>query len=106
MNDIVEGSALRLAEAANRGNMPEAAVALGQVASGCVACHQGDKGEGGLSGPRLTDAGVRLQADFIAAYTKDPQRFDPHIWMPTSNLKDQDIQRLTAFLVQLSQGDK
>ena len=73
---------------------------------GCVACHQGDKGEGGLSGPRLTDAGVRLQADFIAAYTKDPQRFDPHIWMPTSNLKDQDIQRLTAFLVQLSQGDK
>jgi hypothetical protein len=54
----------------------------------------------------LTDAGARLQADFIAAYTADPQRFDPHIWMPTSNLKDQDIQRLTAFLVQLSQGDK
>jgi cytochrome c551/c552 len=73
---------------------------------GCVACHQGDKGEGGLSGPRLTDAGVRLQPDFIAAYTADPQRFDPHIWMPTSNLKDLDIQRLTAFLVQLGQGDK
>jgi cytochrome c2 len=73
---------------------------------GCVACHQGEKGEGGLSGPRLTDAGARLQADFIAAYTADPQRFDPHIWMPTSNLKEQDIQRLTAFLVQLSQGDK
>ncbi|MEH6952469.1 c-type cytochrome [Nitrobacter sp. NHB1] len=73
---------------------------------GCVACHQGDKGEGGLSGPRLTDAGVRLQPDFIAAYTADPQRFDPHIWMPTSNLKDKDIQRLTAFLVQLGQGGK
>jgi cytochrome c2 len=73
---------------------------------GCVACHQGDKGEGGLSGPRLTDAGARLQPDFIAAYTADPQRFDPHIWMPTSNLKDKDIQRLTAFLVELSQGDK
>jgi hypothetical protein len=53
----------------------------------------------------LTDAGARLQADFIAAYTADPQRFDPHR-MPTSNLKEQDIQRLTAFLVQLSQGDK
>ena len=49
MNDIVEGSALRLAEAANRGNMPEAAVALGQVASGCVACHQVFRGRPGVS---------------------------------------------------------
>jgi cytochrome c551/c552 len=73
---------------------------------GCVACHQGENGEGGLSGPRLTDAGARLQPDFIAAYTSDPQRFDPHIWMPTSNLKDLDVQRLTAFLVQLGQGGK
>ncbi|WP_438275732.1 c-type cytochrome [Nitrobacter sp.] len=73
---------------------------------GCVACHQGENGEGGLSGPRLTDAGARLQPDFIAAYTTDPQRFDPHIWMPTSNLKDLDVQRLTAFLVQLGQGGK
>jgi hypothetical protein len=73
---------------------------------GCVACHQGENGEGGFSGPRLTDAGARLQPDFIAAYTSDPQRFDPHIWMPTSNLKDLDVQRLTAFLVQLGQGGK
>ena len=73
---------------------------------GCVACHQGENGEGGLSGPELTDAGTRLQPDFIAAYTADPQRFDPHIWMPTSKLKDLDIQRLTAFLVQLGQGGK
>ena len=66
---------------------------------GCVACHQGEDGKGGLSGPELTDAGARLQPDFIAAYTADPQRFDPHIWMPTLKLKDQDIQRLTAYLV-------
>ncbi|MDE2603540.1 MAG: c-type cytochrome [Bradyrhizobium sp.] len=73
---------------------------------GCVGCHQGENGEGGLSGPELTDAGTRLQPDFIAAYISDPQRFDPHIWMPTANLKDLDIQRLTAFLAQLGQGGK
>jgi cytochrome c2 len=73
---------------------------------GCTSCHQGEDGKGGFSGPELTDAGARLQPDFIAAYTVDPQRFDPHIWMPTLGLKDQDIQRLTAYLVQQGQGDK
>lgn len=71
---------------------------------GCVACHQGEDGKGGLSGPELTDAGARLQPDFIAAYTAGPQRFDQHIWMPTLTLKDQDIQRLTAYLSQLGRG--
>jgi mono/diheme cytochrome c family protein len=73
---------------------------------GCAACHQGEGGQGGFSGPELTDAGARLQPDFIAAYTTDPQRFDPHVWMPTLKLKDQDIQRLTGYLAQLGQGDK
>lgn len=73
---------------------------------GCIACHQGEGGQGGFSGPELTDAGARLQPDFIAAYTADPQRLDPHIWMPTLKLKDQDIQRLTAYLAQQGQGDK
>lgn len=73
---------------------------------GCVACHQGEEGKGGASGPSLTEAGLRLQPDFIAAYTADPQRFDPHVWMPTLNLKDQDIQRLTAYLSQQGRGGK
>jgi mono/diheme cytochrome c family protein len=67
---------------------------------GCIACHQGSDGQGGLSGPELTDAGARLQPDFIAAYVTDPQRFDPHVWMPTLPLKDQDVQRLAAYLAQ------
>lgn len=73
---------------------------------GCVTCHQGENGQGGFSGPELTDAGARLQPDFIAAYTIDPQKFDPHIWMPTLNLKDQDIQRITAYLSVQGRGDK
>ena len=72
---------------------------------GCIACHEGDGGKGGQSGPELTDAGTRLRPDFIAAYTIDPQRFDPHVWMPTLKLNDKDIQRLTAYLVGLKGGD-
>jgi hypothetical protein len=48
MNDTVEGAALRLAEAADKGNMAEAAVRLGEVASGCVACHQMFRGQPGI----------------------------------------------------------
>lgn len=49
MNGIVEGSALRLADAADKGNMAEAAAGLGQIASGCVACHQVFRGRPGVS---------------------------------------------------------
>jgi mono/diheme cytochrome c family protein len=59
MNYIVEGSALKLAEAADRGSMPETAVALGQIASGCVACHQVFRGRPGVS-PLLLPASKSL----------------------------------------------
>ncbi len=49
MNDAVEGAALRLAQAADQGNMTEAAARLGEVASGCVACHQFFRGRPGVS---------------------------------------------------------
>lgn len=55
MNDAVEGAALRLAEAADKGNMAEAAVRLGEIASGCVACHQFFRGQPGVS-PLLAPA--------------------------------------------------
>ncbi|MBI1425373.1 MAG: hypothetical protein GC149_18195 [Gammaproteobacteria bacterium] len=56
MNDAVEGSALRLAEAAERGNMAKAAVHLGDIASGCVACHQMFRGRPGVSAQLLPTA--------------------------------------------------
>lgn len=49
MNDAVEGAALRLAQAAEQGNMAEAASRLGEVATGCVACHQFFRGRPGVS---------------------------------------------------------
>lgn len=55
MNNAVEGAALRLAEAADQGNMAEAATRLGEIASGCVACHRFFRGRPGVS-PLLVPA--------------------------------------------------
>ena len=68
---------------------------------GCAACHSPKPGSGGASGPELYTAGARLQPDYIYSYTKSPQKFDPHIWMPTLNLSEPDLQRLTGYIVQL-----
>lgn len=73
---------------------------------GCSACHLSKPDSGGRSGPELYTAGVRLQGDYIASYIQDPQKFDPHIWMPTLNLSEPDVQRLTGYIVQLSGESK
>jgi hypothetical protein len=51
-NDSVEGNALRLAEAADKGDIALAAEYFGKITSGCVACHQVFRGQPGNS-PRL-----------------------------------------------------
>jgi excinuclease UvrABC ATPase subunit len=51
-NDSVEGNALRLAEAADKGDIALAAEYFGKITSGCVACHQVFRGQPGIS-PRL-----------------------------------------------------
>jgi len=48
-NDSVEGNALRLAAAADKGNIADAAQYLGKIAAGCVGCHQVFRGQPGTS---------------------------------------------------------
>src|SRR3546814_7739389 len=74
-------------------NMTMGKLAFGKL-RGWVACHQDAQGQGGLSGPQLYDAGQRLRPDYVLTYTKDPQKFDPHVWMPTLTLSEHDLQRL------------
>src|SRR3546814_17713254 len=71
---------------------------------GCVACHQDAQGQGGLSGPQLYDAGQRLRPDYVLTYTKDPQKFDPNVWMPTLTLSEPDLPRLTGSIVSSELG--
>jgi mono/diheme cytochrome c family protein len=90
---------------------PEAAnMTMGKLAfsklRGCGSCHQDAPGNGGVSGPELYDAGKRLRPDYVLAYTKDPQQFDPHIWMPTLTLSEPDLQRLTGYIVSLGKESK
>lgn len=78
-------------------NLMMGAMAFGKL-RGCVACHQDKPDRGGLSGPQLYDAGKRLQANFVLAYTQDPQKFDRYVWMPRLTLTPQDLQRITAYI--------
>lgn len=73
---------------------------------GCSACHMSAPDNGGRSGPELYTAAQRLQPNYIVQYIKDPQKFDPHVWMPRQELSDKDVQRLTGYLMQLSDGEK
>ena len=72
---------------------------------GCASCHSAKEGSGGASGPELYTAGDRLQPDYIVEYIRDPQKFDPHVWMPRLELNDSDVQKLAGYLVTLKKGD-
>lgn len=69
---------------------------------GCSSCHQSAPGVGGKSGAELYTASQRLQPDYVYAYIQDPQKIDPHIWMPSFGLTPTDVQRLTSYILQLN----
>lgn len=71
---------------------------------GCSSCHAAKSDGPPHSGPELFTAGDRLQPDYVVEYTRDPQKFDPHIWMPKLELTDGDIQKLTGYLMTLKQA--
>ena len=54
MNTAVEGSALKLAEAAEAGDMPKAAAYMSDIMTGCVACHQKFRSVPGVSANLMT----------------------------------------------------
>lgn len=73
---------------------------------GCTSCHTAKQGGSATSGPELYSAGDRLQPDFVYAFTKDPQKFDAHTWMPTLGLTDSDLQKITGHIATLKTSEK
>jgi len=65
---------------------------------GCVACHESAPDYGGFSGPELYTAFRRLQPAYLSSYMKDPQAWDPGIWMPPMPLSDTDLGKLIHYL--------
>lgn len=72
---------------------------------GCLGCHQIEPGYGGLSGPEVYTAAERLQEDYIISYMRNPQAWDPMIFMPQRHLRDKDLQKLVHYFRALGEED-
>ncbi|MGE0226051.1 MAG: hypothetical protein AB7F35_21600 [Acetobacteraceae bacterium] len=70
---------------------------------GCLACHEIEPGYGGLSGPEVYTAAQRLQEDWLASFLRNPQAWDPKIFMPNKHLNDTDIRKFIDYFRLLSE---
>jgi cytochrome c553 len=73
---------------------------------GCSSCHLSAPEVGGRSGPELYTAAQRLQMDYVVEYIRDPQKFDPGVWMPKLSLSETDVQRLSSYIGQLGNNSQ
>jgi mono/diheme cytochrome c family protein len=67
----------------------------------CIACHTaklGKRTRGGISGPDLTQAGSRLNPDWVYARIENPQYWDPKTWMPKFELSHKKRELLAQFI--------
>jgi mono/diheme cytochrome c family protein len=70
----------------------------------CSGCHQytgrRKKISGGLSGPSLVEAGLRLNPDWILAYLQKPKLFKPVKMMPVfaGLLRDKDMLNVARYV--------
>ncbi len=67
----------------------------------CIGCHRikfGKRTMGGVSGPDLTNAGERLNPDWIYARIANPQYWDPKTWMPSIEMSHRKREMLTLFI--------
>lgn len=70
---------------------------------GCKACHSPDREEASLTRrvPNLSDAGTKLNPDWIFEYLRDPRGHNPETRMPTLDITGDDRKNLTAYLMTL-----
>lgn len=66
----------------------------------CYGCHK-IAGEGGEVGPDLNEVGRRLRPEYLAAFLRNPQAFIPGTPMKISELWEEEVQALVAYLMSL-----
>jgi len=64
----------------------------------CIACHQINL-KGGTIGPDLTGSGERLSTEWLIHHLRNPKAFAKRSVEPVFDLTDDEIEALTAFLV-------
>ncbi|HEX9757526.1 MAG TPA: cytochrome b N-terminal domain-containing protein [Nitrospiria bacterium] len=67
---------------------------------GCPGCHQ-IHGEGGKVGPDLSYVGDHRDENWLKAHFKDPSSLVPGSIMPSYHLKEEELQKLTAYMLSL-----
>lgn len=73
---------------------------------GCLACHEIEPGYGGLSGPEVYTAANRLQEDYLISFMRDPQAWDPRIFMPDTNISEADLQKFVHYMRALAEENE
>lgn len=69
----------------------------------CYGCHK-IAGEGGEVGPDLNGVGRRLRPEYLAAFLRNPQAFIPGTPMQISELWEEEVQALVAYLMSLKES--
>lgn len=69
----------------------------------CYGCHK-IGGQGGDMGPDLNGVGRRLRSEYLAAFLKNPQAFIPGTPMKISELWEEEVQALIAYLMSLKES--
>lgn len=68
----------------------------------CFGCHQvkNVKGAvvGGISGPELAQAGLRLRGDWIYSYLRDTKALIPYSRMPNFKLSEEDARAIAQYV--------
>lgn len=65
----------------------------------CNACHVFGKKGGGVSCPTFVGIGERLNPDWMYSFLKDPQYWDPKIWMAKREFDDATLQMMVNYLL-------
>ena len=72
---------------------------------GCISCHEAlnlvGKVRGGVSGPSLVDAGLRLKPDWIFHWLKTPKKFLSKGRMPVFDLDEETVAHLTKYTLSI-----
>jgi mono/diheme cytochrome c family protein len=67
---------------------------------GCLGCHQ-INGTGTSFAPDLSRVGGKVKADWLFAWVKQPQDYQPKTLMPNLRLTDEQAAHITAYLMTL-----